>query len=290
MINSRTLLFGVIGDPIEHSLSPILQNFMIRQFGLDAAYLAFHVSPDQLPAAIAGARALGAGGLNVTIPHKAAAAALSHWRAPEVEFLGVANTLHFSAGQIKAYNTDGAGFFQSLGSNRSRFQGSRVVLFGAGGAASAICLALAALGTSRLTIVNRSREKATKLAEFCQRFLHVPDVEWLDDQDPGIYTEVADATIVINTTSLGMAPNTVAAPLRRFDMLGNRHFVYDLIYNPRQTRLLEQAEKQGAAVQDGLDMLIFQGLAALNIWHQADYQLDDPALAQLRTLLLRQLS
>lgn len=290
MINSRTLLFGVIGDPVVQSLSPVLQNFLIQHFGLNAAYLAFHVSTEQLPAAVAGAQSLGIAGLNVTIPHKVAAAALGQWRTPEVELLGVANTLHFSSGQIKAYTTDGTGFIQSLGSQRARFRNSRVVLFGAGGAARAICLALTALGTSHLTIVNRSRERAQQLADFCQRFLQVPTVEWLGDEADLVSTAVSAATIIINTTSLGMAPLTDAAPLHRFDMLSNLHFVYDLIYNPRQTRLLQQAEKQGAAVQDGLDMLIFQGLAALNIWCQADYQLDQPTLAHLRTLLQRQLS
>jgi shikimate dehydrogenase len=289
MISSRTMLFGVAGDPVSHSLSPILQNYFFKLFGVDGVYLAFHVMPAELPAALLGARAMGLSGLNITIPHKNSAARLSECRSREVDLLGVANTLAIRAGKVHAFTTDHIGFVNSLGSEKERFAGSNVLLFGAGGSARSIAFALSGLGVANLTIANRSHERAADLESFCRTSLHMTAVTAMTFEHPGLWAAIAGSSILINATASGMFPHSDEAPISSFDMISKSHFVYDLVYNPRNTRLMAEAKKRGAAVQGGLEMLVHQGLAALNIWLYADYQLQETELNKLKTLLLREL-
>jgi shikimate dehydrogenase len=289
MISSRTRLFALIGDPVSHSLSPVLQNHLFKLFGLDGVYLAFRIDPLSLKDAIQGARAMGVAGLNVTIPHKGAVVPLCDFHSPEVELLGVANTLVFRSGKIHAFTTDHSGFAAALGAHRTRFLGSRVLLFGAGGSARAVVFALARLGIARLTIVNRSRARAEDLALFCRQKLAMPEVLALAPDHPGLWQEVNTASILINSTAAGMHPHTDEAPVSDFEMITPNHFVYDLVYNPATTRLMREAEKRGAAVQGGLEMLIHQGLAALNLWFYSDYRLDETGMDKLKNILMREL-
>lgn len=288
-ISSRTRLFAVIGDPIAHSLSPRLQNEFFRRFGLDGAYLALRVPSGALADALAGARALGIAGLNVTIPHKAAVVPFCDVRADEVELLGVANTLAFREGRIEASTTDGAGFTASLGDEADRFSQSRVVLFGAGGSARAVVHAIAALGTSRLTIVNRSLAGAMSLVAFCYEKLGFTDLLAITPEDRRLDQAIREADVLINATPAGMHPHIGAAPLSDFSPISRRHLVCDLIYNPGTTRLMHEAAARGARVLGGLDMLIFQGLAALNIWFDSDYRLEPSELREVRTMLMQEL-
>ncbi|HNY90371.1 MAG TPA: shikimate dehydrogenase [bacterium] len=290
MISTRTRLFGLIGDPVSHSLSPIMQNHLFKLFGLDGVYLAFRTAGERLAEAISGARALALAGLNVTIPHKSAVVPLCDYRSPEVELLGVANTLVFRDGRIHAFTTDHSGFVDSLGGEKSRFSGSRVLLFGAGGSARAVAFALARLGIARLTIVNRSRTRGEELAEFCSRELAISAVEAISPLDPVLGGKITEAAILINATACGMFPHIEESPLSAFDLIDRRHFIYDLVYNPRETRFMRESGARGAAVQGGLDMLIFQGLAALNHWFYSDYRLDPAEMKKLKSLLNRELA
>jgi len=289
MISTRTRLFGVIGDPVSHSLSPLMHNYFFELFGLDGAYFAFRTEGERLAEAITGARALSLSGLNVTIPHKAAVVPLCDYRSPEVELLGVANTLVFRDDKIHAFTTDHIGFTCSLGEEKDRFSGSRVLLFGAGGSARAVAFALARLGIVHLTIVNRSRERAEALADFCRKQLNLLSVRPLSPLDPALGGEISSAAILINATACGLFPHIDETPLSAFDLIGRRHFVYDLVYNPRLTRFMREAGARGAAVQGGLEMLIFQGLAALNHWFYSDYRLEPAELNKLKSLLNREL-
>jgi len=288
-ITSRTRLFAVIGDPVAHSLSPRLQNALFRHFGLGGAYLALRVAPGALADAIVGARALGIAGLNVTIPHKAAVVPWCDARTAEVDLLGVANTLAFREGRIEAYNTDAAGFAASLGAEAGRFRQGKVVLLGAGGAARAVVFALSRLGAAQLTVVNRSLQRAEDLIGFCRDNLGFSDLLAITPDDPRLSETLRGAEIIINATPAGMHPDIDAAPLHDFSMLSRRHLVYDLIYNPLATRFMKEAEARGARILGGLDMLIFQGLAALNIWYGSDFRLEITEVDELRTLLMREL-
>ncbi len=274
MINSRTRVFALFGDPVSHSLSPLMQNYFMRRFGVDGIYVAMPVSSNQLQPAIQGAAAMKFAGVNLTTPHKQAVLPLCQQQSPECRLIGAANTLVFRENNIHAYTTDAFGFITSLGEAQARFKDSRVVLWGAGGAARSICLALSQLGVGHLTIVNRTQSRGQELASFCTAHLAFQSVNLLVGDHPLLADTVDAADILINSTSIGLHPQVEAAPFTQSERVGRKHFVYDLIYNPRQTRFLVEAEKRGAVVQNGLDMLIYQGLAALNIWLESDFSLD----------------
>ncbi len=275
MINSRSRLFAVFGDPISHSLSPLLQNYFFSKFNVNGVYVALRVRPQRLREAVAGAMAMNFAGINLTTPHKQEILSLCHHQSPEARLIGAANTLVFKDDKIHAFTTDAAGFLVSVRTHLARFSGSHVVLWGAGGAARSICFALSRLGVEKLTLVNRTALRGEELAAFCREHLAIKTVALLSPDHPELAESVTRAGILINATTMGMHPVTDAAPLMRFDLIGKHHFVYDLIYNPRLTRFLFEAEKRGAAIQNGLDMLIHQGLAALQIWMYTDYALDD---------------
>lgn len=281
MISSRTRVFAVFGDPVSHSLSPLLQNYFMSRFGVDGIYVAMPVSAGQLQQAILGAAAMKFAGINLTTPHKQTVLPFCQHYAPECRLIGAANTLVFRENNIQAYTTDALGFIASLRDEQSRFKNSRVVLWGAGGAARSICFALSQLGVDHLTLVNRTQSRGQDLASFCTAHLAIKTVDLLVADHPLLADAVDAADILINSTSIGLHPQVEAAPFVQFDRLRRKHFVYDLIYNPRLTRLLFEAEKRGAVVQNGLDMLIYQGLAALNIWLESDFSLDKKMYQEL---------
>ncbi len=290
MIKTTTKLFGVIGDPVAHSLSPLMQNWFFQRFGIDAVYLAFHVHPDRLGACVEGMRALNITGLNVTVPHKEAVLAFVDERSPDVALIGAANTLKNDGSKISADVTDPYGFIESLGPARDRFPGAAVLLFGAGGAGKSIAYALAKLGVQRLTIVESIEEKAESLAALARESFHLPTVETLNIKNPGMNEAIHQSTIVINATPQGMHPNTSSSVVEDFSAFSRSHLVYDLVYNPVTTRFLAEAKAKGATILGGLDMLIFQGLQSLRIWMEEDFELEEKSLRQVRKLLMTELA
>jgi len=285
VIDTSTKIYGVIGDPIEHSLSPLLQNWLLDHFQQNARYFAFHVCREKLKTAIDGARALGVAGLNVTLPHKEAVVSLADWASNEVSLLHAANTLKIQEDSISAFVTDPPGFIESLGDNRERFADAHVVLFGAGGSARSIAFALSVLKIRKLTIINRTLDRADALTRIAVDKFHIPVVSALRNNSESIQDEISDASILINATSAGMHSYIDASPLNDFSAIGKEHFVYDLIYNPAKTLFLRQAERRGAVIQNGLDMLIFQGLESLRIWREENFELNPASLTKLRRLL-----
>lgn len=290
MIRSGTLVFGVIGHPIRHSLSPVLHNFLIQKFEIDAVYAAFHVLPQDFQHAIAGLKALQIAGFNVTLPHKVSAAAVAQVQAPEVALLGVANTLVNRDGKLHAHLTDPYGFIESLGDQRLRFKDSCVLLIGAGASARSIAFALTQLQIRELVIVNRTPEKSDQLARFIMQHLSLPRVTSFGFDQIKISRLISKSNILVQTTSVGMHPDVNHCALDDFSAINAGHFCYDLIYNPVTTFFLEKAQQCGATVQNGIDMLIYQGLQSLRIWMQQDFMLDPDSLTQLRSLLLEELS
>ncbi len=266
MINATGKLYAVIGDPIAHSLSPVMQNWMISQFGLNAVYTAFHIRTIQLKACLQAVRTLGIGGLNVTVPHKEAILPFVDKKSVQVELLQAANTIKNVDGLLHAHVTDPAGFTESLGENRERFSGATVVLFGAGGAARSVCYALSRLNITKLFICDLVADKAQNLHNLAVTKLQMTDVSLFRPDAPDINDYIQNATIIINTTAVGMHPDAGRAVITDFSCFNRKHFVYDVIYNPQQTLLLQKAQKQGAVVQNGLDMLIYQGLESLRIF------------------------
>ncbi len=289
MISARTNIFAVIGDPIAHSLSPLMQNWFIEQFNLDAVYAAFHVKSENLSACVNGMKAMGIRGLNVTVPHKEAILNVVENKSPEVQQLGAANTLVLENNQITAHVTDPYGFIESLGENRERFKKTSVLLFGAGGAAKSVSNALATLGVKRLIIHDLVPEKAAELITLCRESFGIYNVSSLEETGQTVNDVVAQTPIVINATAVGMHPNESASVIEDMAAVTENHFFYDLVYNPGKTRFLQLAEWAGATVQNGLRMLIFQGLQSLRIWTGKDLKLSSTGLIELETIMKKEL-
>ncbi len=286
MINTKTKLFGVIGHPVAHSLSPALHNWMLKRFGFNAVYVAFDVEPRLLENAFEGMKAFGIAGLNVTLPHKASVVNYISFASPQVRHLEVANTIKYTESGLHGYVTDPYGFTQSLGSRKQKFQDARVLLLGAGGSAQSILYALKDLGCSEIMLYNRTVEKALQLTSKASEKLGIGSLSVLQSEQ--LQDAANEAEIIINTTSVGMHPDT-GNPLPFDGILKRSHFVYDLIYNPLQTPLLRMAEKAGATWQHGLGMLIFQGLRSLQIWTDTDVQLNTKDLELLTAHLIREI-
>lgn len=289
MISPSTKLFGVIGDPISHSLSPVMHNWFIEQFQLDAVYTAFRVTGSHLKGCLDGMRALGISGLNVTVPHKEAVLPFVDERSEEVNSIGAANTLKNEAGVLTAYVTDPYGFIESLGDNRARFYGASALLYGAGGAAKSVAFALSKLGVAQLLIADIVSQKAVELAERAQQFYGLKNASALVKGFAPMKEIIKHTHIIINATAVGMFPLPDKSVVDSYDVVGTQHFFYDLVYNPAQTKFLRLAQERGATTQNGLNMLIFQGLQSLRIWTGQELDLTPAQLRELKKLLNRQL-
>jgi len=260
-INSDTILYGVLGDPIRHSRSPIMIGRAFREMGINAAYAAFRVEPQDLSAAMQGIRALGLGGANVTIPHKIEVMRYLDEIDEGARVAGAVNTIVNKGGRLIGYNTDGIGYVRSLKNETgASLAGARVLMLGAGGAARGVAYALAREGVERIYIANRTLERAVELADLIGEYTSAVGLRTADVQD--IMREV---DIVVNTTSVGMSPNVDETPLPA-ELLHDRLIVSDLIYNPQETRLLREAALAGATVHNGLGMFIYQGAYAFELW------------------------
>jgi shikimate dehydrogenase len=250
-------LFGVLGNPVAHSLSPVMHNAAFKALGMDCEYHAFRVSPDALHDAIHGAYALGFGGLNLTIPLKEKA--LDMVKPTELaKQIGAVNTVDFKNG-IVGYNTDGIGAKMALISSGIEVEGKNVLLLGAGGAARAIAFTLAADGAN-VTIANRTPEKAAALAGEVSRIGKARGAG-LDN----LKNMVQKSDILINSTSVGMSPKAPETIVTK-EMMRSSLVVFDIVYSPVNTRLLREARKAGARAIDGVMMLVYQGAEAFKIW------------------------
>jgi shikimate dehydrogenase len=260
-LDSHTTLYGVFGDPVRHSRSPLMMNRAFQEMGLNAAYAAFHVKPDGLGNAIAGIRALGFRGVNVTIPHKVEV--MRHLDAIDegARIIGAVNTVVNENGKLSGYNTDGIGYVRSLREETGiELEGLRVLLLGAGGAARGVAYALAKAGVKRIEIANRTLARAIELASAIGEFTDTLGIG-LDD----LADRMGSVDLIVNTTSAGMHPNVAEVPMNS-ELIQPEHIVSDLIYNPRITRFLKEAEARGAKIHGGLGMFIYQGAYALEYW------------------------
>lgn len=265
-VDSHTVLYSVIGDPIRHSKSPIMMNRAFRERGINGIYTAFHVVPGKLGDFVAGVRAMGIRGVNVTIPHKVDIMPLLDEIDESAQAIGAVNTIVNNDGRLIGYNTDGIGYVRSLKEETApKLADSKILIVGAGGATRGILYALAREGVARVTISNRTVERAQELAVDFRSY--VADITAISND--GLQAACAEADIVINTTSLGMYPNVEASPLDAF-WLKPGTIASDLIYNPMTTRFLEQAEQRGCRIHGGLGMFIYQGAYAFEYWTGAE--------------------
>ncbi|EXX86198.1 shikimate dehydrogenase [Paenibacillus darwinianus] len=265
-VDSRTTLFCVIGDPIHHSRSPLMLNRAFRETGVNGIYTAFHITADKLGAFIQGVRAMGIRGVNVTIPHKVEIMRHLDEIDASAQALGAVNTIVNDNGRLIGYNTDGIGYVRSLKEEAvPELAGKRIVLLGAGGAARGIVYALAEERPASMTIVNRTINRAEELAASVSGHAGLKDVRPVGAF--GLEMACRQADVVINTTSVGMSPQTEGLPMDiNVNWLKPDAVASEIIYNPMTTRFLREADAAGRRIHGGLGMFIYQGAYAFEYW------------------------
>jgi len=264
-LTGRTRVVGVIGWPIAHSVSPAMYNAAFRTLGMDWCYVPFPVRPERVPEAVAGARALGLRGINATVPHKQALVPLVDALTPAARAIGAVNTVVYDPERTLGHNTDAAGFLRSLREAGLAPEQCTALVLGAGGAARAVVYALVDLG-ARVTILNRTPERAENLAQQMAPVRTGAHLEAGPLEREALRRAAIDADLVVNTTSLGMWPEVDASPWP-YDLPFPQHaLLFDLIYNPRRTRLMAHAAAYGATAVGGLRMLVHQGAEAFELW------------------------
>ncbi|MDJ1184387.1 shikimate dehydrogenase [Roseofilum casamattae] len=260
-IQGTTDLLGIIGHPVEHSLSPAMHNAALSDLGVDCAYIPFPVAPEHLEAALQGLHAVGTLGLNVTIPHKQAVIPYLSEITPVARAVGAVNTLWRSDRGWRGTNTDVAGFIAPLQRMARDWSDAKVAILGYGGAARAVVAGCLQLGVTQIHIVGRDRDRL-------QRFQHSWDAPLNIHLWQELSSLLAETTLLVNSTPVGMFPDTNCSPGSKEDLskLPSGAIAYDLIYNPRPTQFLQLANALGFTTIDGSEMLVQQGAAALELW------------------------
>ncbi|MBC8135130.1 MAG: shikimate dehydrogenase [Fibrella sp.] len=264
-MSGTTRVAAVWGYPVKHSASPVMHNAAFAATGFDGVYVACEVAPERIREAVAGIRALNLLGVNVTVPLKELVLPLLDAVSERAKAIRAVNTIVNRDGTLWGDSTDGPGFLAAIDSAGIRADtGSRFVVLGAGGSARAVVYALAERGAS-VVIANRSRERATMLAqEFAHLSGNITVIALTEDE---IGNTLGDgATALINTTSVGMSPHSEEMPPIPIDALSPDTFVIDLIYKPFETRFLSAAQKRGCRTQNGVEMLVQQGAVAFEHW------------------------
>jgi len=282
-ISGQTVVCGIIGDPIEHTMSPAMHNAAFKALGLNFVYIPFKVKSVELRKAVEGIRGLNLRGVNVTIPHKVAVMPLLDRIDPLAERIGAVNTIVNDGGILTGYNTDAAGFLQTLHDRNVATDGKKVVLLGAGGAARALGHVLT-MEKAKLTILNRKQELswAEDLAARLSRN-YKTEVKALELTPENLKKAMTAADLLVNATSLGMSPEIEATPVPA-ELLSANLTVFDIVYNPLPTRLLREAKTAGAQTIDGLEMLVRQGAASFEIWTALKPPVDEMRTAALSLL------
>ncbi len=249
-INGKTLLYGILGNPVAHSLSPAMHNAALTASGIDAVYLPFP-APD-IADAITGIRGLGVQGVSVTIPHKEAVMELLDNIDPVAVKIGAVNTVINTDGVLTGLNTDWLGATRAL-EEKINLSGAKVVILGAGGSARAIGFGLRERG-AEFVLCSRTESRGRALADEL-------GCSWTSLED----TAQLQGDIVINATSVGMSPHIDKSPLPE-GIVTRFKVVMDIVYAPRKTRLLQEAEANGCIIINGLEMLLYQGVAQFELW------------------------
>lgn len=268
-IKGTTGLLALIGSPVGHSGSPAMYNFSFQYHNLDYAYMAFDIKEDQVPAALDAMRLFKMRGCNVTMPCKNKVAQCVDELSPAAKIIGAVNTIVNEDGKLVGHITDGIGFVRNLKEHGVDVKGKKMVVLGAGGAATAILVQAALDGVAEINVFNvrdnffsRAEEIVAKLNERteCKVTLH-------DFDDPEILrASIADSAILVNGTSVGMAPNVDRTIITDTSMFHKDLFVFDVIYNPQETRLLREAKEAGCKTGNGMYMLLYQGAASFKLW------------------------
>ena len=260
----NTKILGVFGHPVSHSLSPVMHNAAIEALNIDYVYVPFHVLPESLEAAVRGVRALEIAGVNITIPHKENVIDLIDQVGDAAARIGSCNTIINRDGSLVGESTDGPGFLKSAEAQWGKLDGCSALILGAGGSAKAVAFALAQVGCE-IAIANRTHKRAIELDASLHAAFDTCASRVVRVDEEELAGEVSKADLVVNTTSVGMHPDTDSIPLSP-DLLRPGLLVYDLVYNPLTTRLVSEAQNRGARAMSGLKMLVYQGALSFEMW------------------------
>lgn len=263
MINGETKIFGIIGHPVKHTMSPAMQNAALRHLGINGAYVPFDVEPKSVKAAIEGIKGLGICGMNVTIPHKEAVIKYLDHLSHEAALIGAVNTIVNKNGSLIGYNTDVSGFIRAIREDlKFNPKGKTVFILGAGGGAKAAGFALSLAGAKRIILTDAVDDKALELA--CEIELKTEcECIALKLNSPGMREMILNAQLLVNATPCGMHSGDPVSIKAEF--LHKGLCVFDLVYN-RQTKLLKSAKQKGIRAAGGLNMLLYQGARAFELW------------------------
>ena len=281
LISTKTKIAAVIGDPIEHSLSPKLHNYLLEKHQIDGIYIPFRIQKTDLRQSLQSFAKIGLKGCNVTIPHKEETLKICDQLSKSASIIGAVNTVIVTADQkLYGHNSDGIGFINNIKQNQPSFtfEGKKVVMIGAGGAARAICYALIKEGVSQITIINRTVVKAEDLINEFKEKLQ-PQTKLLAKPYYAIETAFADCDLLINTTSLGMQGQP---PLEiSINKLPKNTLVTDIVYKPLITTLLYKAQERGNPTVTGIGMLINQALIGFEAWYGVKPEVDQKLIDQM---------
>ncbi len=249
-LNAETKIYGIIGYPVRHSLSPLFQNKAFEELDINAVYLPFEVHPDSLKSAIEGIRALNISGVNVTLPHKEKALDFVDELSEEVIKIGSLNTIKNDRNKLIGFNTDYIGFLESI-KELTTLKNKKALVLGAGGTSKAIIYALLK-EKANVFLWNRTKEKALSIRESFK------NIEIMDS----IESSIKEMDIIINTTSVGLKDDD--KPIFNYDTIRENQVVFDVIY--KETALIKKAKEKGAKTLNGLYMLLYQGAKSFEIW------------------------
>ncbi len=261
----NTKFIVLLGNPLSHSVSPPMHNAVFEKLGMDCCYIPVEVNNENLGKVFQGLSRMNVLGCNVTIPHKVAIMDYLDELDPLAKTIGAVNTIKIENGSSTGYNTDGEGFLKSLTEGGlGSVTEKRFFIQGCGGAARAVAMTLAAHNAKRIYLANRTEKKAEQLADEIN--LNISSCSEVIDNDPASRkTAIRASDVLINTTSVGMHPHENASPIEK-EYITADHMVADIVYNPLKTKLLQDAEAQGAKTVGGPGMLIYQGAAAFRIF------------------------
>ena len=255
--------YAVIGDPIDHSLSPNIHNAAFRELELDCTYIAYRIPKDELEEGVESLKKINISGFNVTIPHKIEMMKYLDKVDEGCSIIGATNTVTFSDGILKGYNTDMDGFLDPIKKRNITIKNSKVLLLGAGGASRAIVAAFAKENAKEITIANRTLDKAKDLVEFAKKVGISANAVKLEDAEQFVSTH----EFIVNSTSIGLKNESSPIPT---DSISEKSIVYDIVYMPMNTDLIKKAKEKDATVIYGYEMLLGQACRAFEIWHERE--------------------
>lgn len=269
-IKGTTAVYGLIGNPVAHSISPLIHNMLAEKMGLDMTYVCFPVAGDDVPEAVKGALALGIQGLNVTVPHKQSVREVLTRVDPLADAIGAVNTLVRTDKGFTGYNTDVEGFAREAELSGISLRGASAVVIGAGGASRGVCFSLAKEGAERIVIANRTEEKARLIAQavndWAGKELVIPAGMDVCSDAGRLKLLAGSGYLAVQATSVGLYPDIESCPVDHPDFFENASAGIDIIYNPEETCFMKHMKEAGHPAVNGLLMLLYQGIASFELW------------------------